>query len=134
MLALIPLFPLLGFIINASVGRRLPRAVSGSLASAVMIGSFAVSAMSVWQLAALPAGARAIEQTTYTWIASGNFVLDLTLRLDSLSAVMILVVTGVGSLIHIYSTAYMHDEADSEYARYFSYLNLFAAFMLIQPS
>ena len=96
-----------------------------------MIASFAVSAMSVWQLAALPAGARAVEQTAYTWIAAGDFVLDLTLRLDALSAVMILVVTGVGSLIHVYSTAYMHDEVDSEYARYFSYLNLFAAFMLV---
>ena len=51
--------------------------------------------------------------------------------LDPLSAVMILVVTGIGSLIHIYSTAYMHDEVDSEFARYFSYLNLFAAFMLV---
>ena len=131
MLALIPLFPLLGFVINASVGRRLSKTVSGGLASAVMIASFAVSAMSVWQLAALPAGTRAVEQTAYTWIAAGDFVLDLTLRLDALSAVMILVVTGVGSLIHVYSTAYMHDEVDSEYARYFSYLNLFAAFMLV---
>src|SRR5439155_10194717 len=53
------------------------------------------------------------------------------LRLDPLSAVMILVVTGIGSLIHVYSTAYMHEESDSEYARYFSYMNLFAAFMLV---
>jgi NADH-quinone oxidoreductase subunit L len=52
-------------------------------------------------------------------------------RLDNLSAVMILVITGIGSLIHIYSTGYMHDEPDSEYARYFSYLNLFVAFMLV---
>jgi len=56
---------------------------------------------------------------------------DLTLRLDPLSALMIVVVTGVGLLIHIYSTSYMHDERASEYARYFSYLNLFAAFMLV---
>src|SRR5438128_829322 len=49
----------------------------------------------------------------------------------ALAAVMILVVTGIGSLIHIYSTAYMHEERDSEFARYFSYLNLFAAFMLV---
>ena len=72
-----------------------------------------------------------MEQTVYTWIASGDFVVDLTLRLDPLAAVMILVVTGIGALIHIYSTAYMHDEVDSEFARYFSYLNLFAAFMLV---
>jgi NADH-quinone oxidoreductase subunit L len=131
MLALIPLFPLLGFLINASFGRRLPKTVSGSIASAVMVASFVVSAMSVWQLAALPPAGRILEQTLYTWIVSGDVQLDLTFRVDTLSAVMILVVTGIGSLIHIYSTAYMHDEIDSEYARYFSYLNLFAAFMLV---
>ena len=58
-------------------------------------------------------------------------MIELTFSLDPLSALMILVVTGIGSLIHIYSTAYMHEEADSEFARYFSYLNLFAAFMLV---
>jgi NADH-quinone oxidoreductase subunit L len=130
-LALIPLFPLLGFLVNASFGRRLPKMISGGVASAVMVASFVVSAVTVWGLAGLPAEERAIEQTVYTWIASGDFVLDLALRVDPLSAVMILVITGIGSLIHIYSTAYMHDEVDSEYARYFSYLNLFAAFMLV---
>ncbi|MBI2827783.1 MAG: NADH-quinone oxidoreductase subunit L [Acidobacteria bacterium] len=129
--ALIALFPLLGFLINASLGRRLPKTVSGGVASAVMIASFAVSTMTVWQLVGLPAEQRAIEQTVYTWIASGDFVLDLSLRVDPLAAVMILVVTGIGSLIHVYSTAYMHEEVDGEYARYFSYLNLFAAFMLV---
>jgi NADH-quinone oxidoreductase subunit L len=130
-LALIPAFPLLGFVINAFLGRRVPKTVSGGLASLVMLASFAVSVMAVWQLVGLPADEQVIDQTLYTWIASGDFQLDLTLRLDPLSAVMILVVTGIGSLIHIYSTAYMHDEIDSEYARYFSYLNLFAAFMLV---
>src|SRR5262249_15666266 len=67
----------------------------------------------------------------FTWITSGDFTASFTLRVDPLSAVMILVVTGIGSLIHIYSTAYMHEESDSEYARYLSYLNLFAAFMLV---
>jgi len=130
-LALIPLFPLLGFLVNASFGRRLPKSVSGGLASLAMLASFAVAAMSVWQLSGLPVESRAIEQTVYTWIASGDFVLDLTFRVDPLSAVMILVITGIGSLIHIYSTAYMHDEVDGEFARYFSYLNLFASFMLV---
>ncbi len=76
-------------------------------------------------------GSREINQTLFTWITSGDFTLDLSFRLDPLSAVMILVVTGIGSLIHIYSTAYMHDETDSEFARFFSYLNLFAFFMLL---
>jgi NADH-quinone oxidoreductase subunit L len=130
-LGLIPLFPLVGFVINAMLGRRLPKSVSGGLASLAMLASFAVSATLVWQLVGMPAEERAIDQVLYTWLASDDFTLPLAFRLDPLSAVMILVVTGIGSLIHIYSTAYMHDEVDSEFARYFSYLNLFAAFMLV---
>jgi NADH-quinone oxidoreductase subunit L len=129
MLLLIPLFPLVGFIINASVGRRLSKSVSGGLACAAMIASFAVSAF----LAAGVSGehATALEYTLFDWMSSGNLHVPFTLRLDHLSSLMILVVTGIGSLIHIYSTGYMHDESDSEYARYFSYLNLFASFMLV---
>ena len=87
---------------------------------AAMVASFLVSVTSVVQLAGLPEESRAITSTVFNWIASGNFTADFTLRVDPLSALMILVVTGIGSLIHIYSTAYMHDEPDSEYARYFS--------------
>src|SRR5213075_2779373 len=79
----------------------------------------------------LPAEDRAIAPPAFTWITSGDFSVAFTLQGDHLSAVMILVVSGIGSLIHVYSTAYMHEETDSEYARYFSYLNLFAAFMLV---
>ena len=130
-IALIPLFPFLGFVVNATLGRRLPKSVSGWLASIAMLASFAVAAAAVWQLAGMEPANRAIEQTLYTWIAAGDLSVDLAFRVDTLSAVMILVITGIGSLIHIYSTAYMHDEVDSEFARYFSYLNLFAAFMLV---
>jgi NADH-quinone oxidoreductase subunit L len=131
MLALIPLLPFLGFAVNATLGKRLPKAVSGGLASFVMLASFGVSAISVWRLAGMPPAERVVDETLYTWIASGDFFVDVAFRLDTLSAVMLLVITGIGSLIHIYSTAYMHDEVDSEFARYFSYLNLFAAFMLV---
>src|SRR4029450_505268 len=131
MLALIPLFPFAGFVVNATLGRRLPKSVSGGLASLVMLASFAISVMSVLQVAGRPGEERAIQEVLYTWIASGDLKIDVTFRVDTLSAVMILVVTGIGSLIHIYSTAYMHDESDSEFARYFSYLNLFASFMLV---
>src|SRR6185295_9894481 len=133
MLALIPLLPFLGFVVNATMGRRLPKAISGGLASLVMLASFVVSVIGVMKLVALAPEARAAQmpEVIYTWIASGDLKVDLGFRLDQLSAVMILVVTGIGSLIHIYSTAYMHDEVDSEFARYFSYLNLFAAFMLV---
>ncbi len=131
MLALIPLLPFAGFIINAMLGRRLPKAVSGGLATAVMAIAFVISVMQVLTLMGLPSESRQILQTLFTWISSGDFTLDLALRLDALSAVMILVVTGIGSLIHLYSTSYMHDETDADYARFFSYLNLFCFFMLM---
>ena len=131
MLALIPLLPFAGFLVNATLGRRLPKAVSGSLATAVMAIAFVISVMQVLTLAALPSESRQIVQTLFTWITSGDFTLDLALRLDALSAVMILVVTGIGSLIHLYSIAYMHEETDADYARFFSYLNLFCFFMLM---
>src|SRR3954465_1305154 len=129
MLSLIPLFPLVGFLVNASLGRRLTKSISGGLACAAMIASFAVSAMLVGRI--LGHDAAPIEFTAFEWFTSGTLHVPFTLRLDHLSAVMILVITGIGSLIHIYSTGYMHEESDSEYARYFSYLNLFASFMLI---
>jgi NADH-quinone oxidoreductase subunit L len=131
MLLLIPLLPLVGFLLNASFGRRVSKPASGAIACGAMIASFLVSLVSVFRLIALPADARAIAQQVFTWISSGDLAVTFTLRLDPLSAVMILVVTGIGSLIHIYSTAYMHEERAVEYARYFSYLNLFAAFMLV---
>ena len=131
MLALIPLFPFLGFLVNAVLGRRLPKAVSGGLACAAMLAAFAVALAQVMALAALPPESREISHTVFTWIKSGDFALDLTFRLDPLSALMILVITGIGSLIHIYSTAYMHEETDSDFARFFSYLNLFVFFMLL---
>src|SRR5437899_8577119 len=129
MLSLIPLLPFLGFLVIASFGRRLNKAVAGGLACGAILAAFVVS---VWAFARVASGAdRVIDDAVFDWISSGDLNVPFRLRLDSLSAVMILIVTGIGSLIHIYSTAYMHEERDSEYARYFSYLNLFAAFMLV---
>src|SRR5688572_17603191 len=113
------------------MGKRLPKPVSGGLASLAMLASFAVSATVVMQLAGMAPAERVIDQRLYTWLASDDFTLDLAFRLDPLSALMILVVTGIGSVIHIYSTAYMDEEKSSEFARFFSYLNLFASFMLV---
>jgi NADH-quinone oxidoreductase subunit L len=132
MLLLIPLFPLVGFLLNASFGRRLSKAAAGVIACGAMVLSFAVSVAAVVRLVALEPESRDVVQRVYTWITSGPDVsIPFALRLDPLSSVMILVVSGIGSLIHVYSTAYMHEETDREYARYFSYLNLFAAFMLV---
>jgi NADH-quinone oxidoreductase subunit L len=132
MLLLIPLFPLVGFLLNASFGRRLSKAAAGVIACGAMVLSFAVSVAAVVRLVALEPESRDVVQRVFTWITSGpDLSIPFALRLDPLSAVMILVVSGIGSLIHVYSTAYMHEETDREYARYFSYLNLFAAFMLV---
>ena len=131
MLALIPLFPFLGFLVNAVFGRRLSKAISGGIACGVMLASFAVSVLAVWRMLAQPGPVREVTEVVYQWIASGDFLINVAFRVDPLASVMILVVTGIGSLIHIYSLAYMQEETDSEYARYFSYLNLFAAFMLV---
>src|SRR5687767_14616745 len=131
MLLLIPLLPFVGFLLNAGLGRRLSKSASGAIACGAMLASFAVSVVSIWRLLALPPESRVIGERVFTWITSGTFNAEFSLALDPLAAVMILVITGIGSLIHIYSTAYMHEERDSEFARYFSYLNLFAAFMLL---
>jgi NADH-quinone oxidoreductase subunit L len=131
MLLLIPLLPFVGFLVNASFGRRVTKGTSGAVACGTVIASFLVSCVAVWNLVALEPESRLMVRPTFDWIRSGNLDVGFTLALDPLSAVMILVVTGIGSLIHIYSTAYMREEPDSEYARYFSYLNLFAAFMLV---
>jgi NADH-quinone oxidoreductase subunit L len=131
MLLLIPLLPFAGFLLNAGLGRRLTKTATGVIACGAMLLSFAISAAAVARLVGLEPENRAIAQRAFTWITSGDFSVGLTLRLDPLSSVMILVITGIGLLIHIYSTAYMHEESDAEYARYFSYLNLFASFMLV---
>jgi NADH-quinone oxidoreductase subunit L len=129
MLLLIPLLPFLGFLVNAFLGRRLPKSVSGLVACLAIIGSFVVSVLSVMSVVSGTTGFA--EATAFNWMSSGDLQIPLRFRLDHLSSLMILVVTGIGSLIHIYSTGYMHEESDPEYARYFSYLNLFAAFMLV---
>jgi NADH-quinone oxidoreductase subunit L len=131
MLLLIPLLPFVGFLLNASLGRRISKAAAGAVACGAMAASFAVSLAAVWRLVALEPEARVITERVFNWITSGDFSVAFALRLDPLASVMILIVSGIGLLIHVYSTAYMHEEIDSEFARYFSYLNLFAAFMLV---
>src|SRR5213596_2256907 len=95
------LIPLLRFLVNTSFGRRVGKAAAGAIACGAMAGSFAVSLLAVLRLVALPPASRAIVDQVFTWISSGDFTAGFALRLDPLSAVMILVVTGIGSLIHV---------------------------------
>jgi NADH-quinone oxidoreductase subunit L len=128
LLLFIPLLPLFGAMINGLAGHRLPRGVVGTIASALPIGSFLLAVLAYRQLVGMDPDARALQLTVYTWIESGVFSVPFALRLDQLSCVMVLVVTGVGSLIHVYSNGYMHE--DRSPARYFAYLNLFTFAML----
>src|SRR5436190_21449218 len=130
MLLLIPLLPFAVFLFNATLGRRLAKSISGGVACLAIIAAFVISLMAVLGLQNA-AGTHALRQVVFTWLPSGDLQIPFELYLDPLSSLMILVITGIGSLIHIYSTGYMHDESDSEFARYFSYLNLFASFMLV---
>ena len=135
---LIPLFPVVGFLVNGLVGKRLPKSVVGIIGAGAVLLSFVFSAAAVLQLAQLPAEERSHTVKLYQWFDAGaahtlggevaRFQVDFGFLLDPLSSVMILVVTGIGFLIHVYSTGYMHEE-DGFY-RFFAYLNLFMFSML----
>jgi len=126
---LIPLLPLAGSAINGLIGRRLPKPVISLVACGSAGLSFLLAALTFFGLNSLPAAERHIVETYFTWIASGDFIAEAQFLLDPLSAVMLLVVTGVGFVIHIYSIGYMH--AEDGYYRFFAYLNLFLFSMLI---
>ncbi|MGH3441826.1 MAG: NADH-quinone oxidoreductase subunit L [Nitriliruptorales bacterium] len=125
---LVPALPLLGFVVLVLTGSRL-RAVAGWIATALAAGSFAVAAATFLQLTGLPEGERALIAPVYTWLDVGDLTVRADLLLDPLSVTMILVVTGVGSLIHLYSIGYMR--GDPREQRYFAYLNLFLFSMLV---
>jgi NADH:ubiquinone oxidoreductase subunit 5 (subunit L)/multisubunit Na+/H+ antiporter MnhA subunit len=132
LLPLVVLLPLLGAFINGLFGAHMSRRAVhiigvGSVGTAFLIAVKLFYALK--GVADIDHYDPSISSTLYTWAASGSFHFDVAFYLDPLSSVMLLVVTGVGSLIHIYSMGYMsHDES---YARYFSYLNLFTFSMLL---
>jgi NADH-quinone oxidoreductase subunit L len=126
-LGLILLFPALGMIFNLFLGRRAGRATVNIVGAAVIAVAFIVGLIAFVQLLTMPAGA-ALTCMLWPWIEAGSFHVDVALRFDSLTAVMVLVVSGVGTLIHIYSAGYMAE--DEDYARFFTYMNLFVLSML----
>jgi NADH-quinone oxidoreductase subunit L len=126
---LIPLLPLIGSAINGLLGKRLPKSLVSWIACGSAGASFALAIGSVMELSGLAPAERHITRQFFTWISSGDFVADAAFLLDPLSAVMLLVVTGVGFLIHVYSIGYMR--AEDGYYRFFSYLNLFLFSMLV---
>ena len=125
---LIVLFPLLGVLVNALLGYRLGRRAVGVVAVLAVGLAFAVALGILAELLRLPAEARAVNVSLFDWIAAGDFQVEVGFLVDPLSAVMLLVVTGVGAVIHVYATGYM--QHDTDYARFFTYLNLFIVGML----
>ena len=127
-LALILLFPALGVLFNLFFGARLGRRAVSIVGPGVMFLAFAAATWAFVRLFMLPPG-DALTFTLWPWIEAGRFHVELALRADTLSGVMIMIVTGVGAFIHLYSVGYMaHDE---DFARFFTYMNLFALSMLI---
>ena len=119
----------MGFIINGAFGGRFSKTVVSWVACLAIFSSFLVAAGIFYEFLQLPAAARVFERDLYPWIASGEFRVAIGFRLDALSVLMCLVVTGVGFLIHVYSVGYMHD--DPGFRRFFVYLNLFVFMMLL---
>ncbi|MFA7331396.1 MAG: NADH-quinone oxidoreductase subunit L [Candidatus Delongbacteria bacterium] len=128
-LALIPLLPLLGALLNGLLGRYTNVKVAGALATAAIAGSFVTALLIFLQFQNLPADARSLSFTYASWFHSGSLAVDWTLLLDPLSLLYALFVSGVATLIHLYSIGYMGQEPD--FARYFAYLNLFCFAMLM---
>jgi len=126
-LGLILLFPLIGVVFNIFLGRRAGRTVVNTVAPGLIFLAFGVSLWAFVSILLMPPGA-ALTLTLWSWIEAGSFQVNIALRFDALTAVMTLVVTGVGALIHLYSVGYMAE--DDDYARFFAYMNLFALSML----
>src|SRR5512137_193082 len=126
---LIPLIPGASALVLLLFGSRMSRRGVSWQGPLAVLASFILSIAGFVRLAQAGPGAPGLAKTLLPWIASGSFAANFSFAFDQLSAVMALVVTGVGLLIHTYSVAYMAE--DKAYARYFAFLNLFTFFMLV---
>ncbi|HXQ75369.1 MAG TPA: NADH-quinone oxidoreductase subunit L [Acidimicrobiales bacterium] len=127
---LMPLLPLAGFVVLAAAGRRLGDPWAGWLGTATVGGAFVVAVITYVGLLARHAGpGREFTQTLFSWIPVGGLQVKAALLVDPLSVTMVLFVTGISTLIHLYSIGYM--KGDRDYPKFFVYLNLFVASMLI---
>src|SRR5690606_18202198 len=122
---LIPLFPFIGFLI-CGLGRNfLPKAVIGTIACLAIVASFAISLGIFFEFKSV----EPVIVNLFDWIKVGSVNIPFAFQVDQLSILMLLIITGIGSLIHIYSTGYMGHDAG--FGKFFSYLNLFVFFMLL---
>jgi NADH-quinone oxidoreductase subunit L len=123
------LLPLVGFLINGLIGRKFRNEGIVAAVGCTAVGAgFVVACLGLVQLLGLPPGERTVTLEVFPWIVAGGFRADIAFQVDQLSIVMMLIVTGVGFLIHVYSAGYMH--GDPGFWRFFAYLNLFIFAML----
>ena len=127
LIALVPLFPLIGFLINGFYGKKLSKGLSGGIASVSVLASFIVAVLAFLELHHSANKSHVVE--LFSWINADTLKIPFEFLYDPLSAWFLLIITGIGFLIHIYSTGYMHD--DPGFFRFFTYLNLFVFFMLL---
>src|SRR5487761_2031761 len=123
------LAPLVGFVVLGMLGRSLPRSVIALIGCGTILIAFGLAVADLVSMLGMASAQRVSDQTLWTWISAGNFSVRFGLLSDPLSAVMLLVVTGVGFLIHVYSIGYM--EGDPGYWRFFSFLNFFVFAMTL---
>ena len=128
LIALVPLFPLIGFIINGFFGKKLSKGLSGAIATLSVLASFIVSLIIFIQLKEAT-GKSQIIVNLFSWINSDTLQIPFEFLIDPLSTWFLLIITGIGFLIHLYSIGYMKE--DEGFSRFFTYLNLFVFFMLL---
>ncbi len=124
---LVPIFPLIGFLINGLMRNKLSKPMIGTVGSGSVLLSFVVS---IWIFFQVKAGNTFVAEY-FDFISVGKLHIPFAFQIDQLSSLFLLIITGVGFLIHVYSTAYMHEEEPPHFARYFAYLNLFIFSMLL---
>ena len=125
---LVPLFPLLGFLINGLFWKSMPKSLGGIIGTVTILASFVVSLGIFFEVKSASFHGPVIV-TLFDFIRSGNMYIPFAFQVDALSALFLLIITGVGFLIHVYSTSYMHH--DEGMVKYFAYLNLFVFSMLL---
>lgn len=125
---LVPLFPLIGFLLNGVFRNSLSKSLISIIGCGAVLASFVVSVILFLDVRA---GGALTVQPLYPFIHAANFKIDFAFQVDQLSSLFLLIITGIGFLIHLYSTSYMHDETNDHFARYFAYLNLFVFSMLL---
>lgn len=124
---LIPVLPLVGFLINGLGRKYLSKGLSGVIGSGVILGSFIISLMIFLQV--VDGNVQTLHY--FDFINTTAVKIGFDFQVDQLSSLFLLIITGVGFLIHVYSTSYMHDEEPKDFAKYFAYLNLFVFSMLL---